>query len=109
MTSQQRKHRCPFPHNFGDKLGVSFLAPSPSPRPLLDLMGVKDEELQDHLVKSHPYALRSSVQVKAHNLNVMCTNMIILFLLSGPWSVDKDDLFGRVERVLRLSWLSLNR
>ena len=65
--------------NFSDKLGVSFLAPYPSPRPLLDLMGVKDEELQDHLVKCHPYALRSSVQVRAHNLNVMRTNMFILF------------------------------
>ena len=68
MTSKQRKHRYPFPHNFSDKLGVSFLAASSSPRPLLDLMGVKDEELQDHLVKCHPYALRAWVQVRAHNL-----------------------------------------
>ena len=68
MTSQQRKHRCPFPHNFSNRFAVSFLAPSPSPRPLLDLMGVKDEELKDHLVRQHPYALRSSEQVRAHNL-----------------------------------------
>ena len=84
MTSQQRKHRCPFPHNFSNRFAVSFLAPSPSPRPLLHLMGVKDEELQDHLVRQHPYALRSSEQVRAHNLKGSSKKTFFLGIIPKP-------------------------
>ena len=37
------------------KLEVSLLSPSPSPRPLLDLLGFTDQELQEQMAKGHPY------------------------------------------------------
>ena len=58
MTSQQRAHSCPFPHDIATKrpqLGVSLLAPSPNPRPLLHLLGATDQELQKEMARGHPY------------------------------------------------------
>ena len=49
---------CPIPHDGANglpTLGVSLLTPSPNPPPILDLLGVSDQELQDHMAKGHPY------------------------------------------------------
>ena len=49
---------CPLPHEIATnrpKLGVSLLKPSPNPRPLIDLLGVNDQELQEQMAKGHPY------------------------------------------------------
>ena len=58
MTTQQRAHSCPFPHDIATKrpqLGVSLLAPSPNLRPLLHLLGATDQELQKEMARGHPY------------------------------------------------------
>ena len=52
------RKKCPFPHDSIDgspNLRVSLLIPSPTPRPLLDLLGVNDQELQEQMAKGHPY------------------------------------------------------
>ena len=51
--------RCPMPHDFATnrpQLRISLLVPSPTSRPLLDLFGISDQELQEQMAKSHPYA-----------------------------------------------------
>ena len=51
--------RCPFPHDIANnrpKLGVSLLKPSHTPRPLLNLLGVNDQELQGQMARGHSYA-----------------------------------------------------
>ena len=56
--AQQRAKHCPFPHDIASgrpRLGVSLLLPSPNPRPILDLLGSTDQELQEHMAKGHPY------------------------------------------------------
>ena len=47
----------PSPMNVSGKpnLRVSFLSPSTTPRPHLDLLGVTDQELQEQMAKGHPY------------------------------------------------------
>ena len=58
MARQGVQH-CPLPHEIAinrPKLGVSLLKPSPAPRPLLGLLGVNDQELQEQMSKGHPYA-----------------------------------------------------
>ena len=58
MVQQRAKH-CPFPHDIDSgrpRLRVSLLVPSPNPRPLLDLLGDTDQELQEKMAKGHPYA-----------------------------------------------------
>ena len=50
---------CPMPHdgdNGSPMLGISLITPSPNPRPLLDLLGVNDQELQEKMAEDHPYA-----------------------------------------------------
>ena len=59
MMARQGAHHCPFPHDIANnrpRLGVSLLRPSPNPRPLLDLLGLNDQELQEQMAKSHSYA-----------------------------------------------------
>ena len=49
---------CALPHkgvNGKPNLGASFLSPSTTPRLLLDLLGVTDQELQEQMAKGHPY------------------------------------------------------
>ena len=56
--ARQGSH-CPMPHDIATnrpRLGVSLLTPSPTPRLLLDLLGVNDQELQGEIAKGHPYA-----------------------------------------------------
>ena len=53
---------CPLPHN-GPKLGVSILTQSTTPRTILDLLGVNDQELQEEMAKGHPYAFKLLKQV----------------------------------------------
>ena len=36
-------------------IGVDFLKPSSAPRPLLHLLGLTDQELQEQMAKGHPY------------------------------------------------------
>ena len=50
---------CALPHervSGKPNLRVSFLSPSTTPRPLLDLLGVTDQELQEQMAKGHPYS-----------------------------------------------------
>ena len=54
----QRVKHCPLPHDIASgrpRLGVSLLVPSPSPSPILGLLGVTDQELQEQMAKGHPY------------------------------------------------------
>ena len=56
--ARQGSH-CPMPHDIANnrpKLGVSLLVPSQTPRPLTELLGVNDQELQEQMAKGHPYA-----------------------------------------------------
>ena len=56
--ARQGAHHCPFPHDIANnrpRLGVSLLRPSPNPRPLLDLMGLSDQKLQEQMARGHPY------------------------------------------------------
>ena len=51
--------RCPLPHKIANnrpKLEVSILMPSPTHRPILELLGINDQELQEQMAKGHPYA-----------------------------------------------------
>ena len=55
--ARQGSH-CPLPHEVANnrtELGVSLLKPSPNPRPLLNLLGVTNQELQEQMAKGHPY------------------------------------------------------
>ena len=55
--AQQSRH-CPIPHDVATnrpKLGVSLLSPSSTPRPILGLLGVTDQQLQEQMAKGHPY------------------------------------------------------
>ena len=55
--ARQAQH-CPIPHDVANnrpRLGVSLLSPSPNPRPILDLLGVSDQALQEQMAKGHPY------------------------------------------------------
>ena len=70
MVTRQGSH-CPLPHDIANhrpKLGVSALNPSPTPRPLTELLGVSDRELQEQMAKSHPYVFNmghgQSIQFK---------------------------------------------
>ena len=59
MMARQVAPHCPLPHDIANnrpKLGAYLLRPSPNPRPLLDLLGLKDQELQEKMAKSHAYA-----------------------------------------------------
>ena len=50
---------CALPHervSGKPNLRVSFLSPSTTPRPLLDLLGVTDQELQEQMARGHSYA-----------------------------------------------------
>ena len=50
---------CPMPHDIATnrpRLRVFLLTPSLTPQPLLDLLGVSDQELQGAIAKGHPYA-----------------------------------------------------
>ena len=56
--ARQGSH-CALPHKIATnrpRLRVSLLTLSPTPQPLLDLLGVDDQELQDQMAKGHPYA-----------------------------------------------------
>ena len=61
---------CPLPHNTTDgrpKLQVFELSPSTNPRPLLDLLGITDQELQDQMAKGHPYAFNMGNNISYQN------------------------------------------
>ena len=61
---------CPLPHNTTDgrpKLQVFGLSPSTNPRPLLDLLAVTDQELQDQMAKGHPYAFNMGNNISYQN------------------------------------------
>ena len=50
---------CPFPHDVASgrpRLGVFVLRPSPSPRPIPELLGQTDDDLQEKMAKHHSYA-----------------------------------------------------
>ena len=51
---------CLFPHQANDmsSLGFSNFSRSSNPKPLLELLRVKDHELRDQLAKDHPYAFK---------------------------------------------------
>ena len=62
LIAGQSAGLCPLPHN-RPKLGVSILTPSTTPRTILDLLGVNDQELQEEMAKGHPYAFKLLKQV----------------------------------------------
>ena len=64
MMDQHAEH-CPFPHNVASgrpRLGVSTLIPSQNPRPILDLLGVTDKEMQAQMAKDHPYVFKKETE-----------------------------------------------
>ena len=90
-----QRTKCPFPHDSIDgspNLRVSLLIPSPAPRPLLDLLGVNDQELQEQMAKSHPYAFNSLKQVRS----LIMLNCIVLFNFKGALAADNGGLCGRI-------------
>ena len=46
-------------------IGVHLLTRPPNPRPLLDLLGLSDEQLQEQMSKDHPYGFNMG-----HNRNI---------------------------------------
>ena len=50
-------------------IGVHFLIPPTSPQPLLDLLGLTDEQLQEVMAKNHPYGF-----IMGHNSSIPFSN-----------------------------------
>ena len=50
-------------------IGVHSLTPPSNPRPLLDLLGLTDEQLQEVMVKNHPYGF-----IMGHNKSIPFSN-----------------------------------
>ena len=50
-------------------IGVHLLTPASNPRPLLDLLGLTDEQLQEVMAKDHPYGF-----IMGHNRNIPFSN-----------------------------------
>ena len=50
-------------------IGVHLLTPASTPKPLLDLLGLTDEQLQEVMAKDHPYGF-----CMGHNRNIRFSN-----------------------------------
>merc|ERR1712012_1212822 len=50
-------------------IGVHLLTPPSTPQPLLDLLGLTDEQLQEVMAKDHPYGF-----IMGHNKNIPFSN-----------------------------------
>ena len=50
-------------------IGVHLLTPPSTPRPLLDLLGLTDEQLQEVMAKNHPYGF-----IMGHNKSIPFSN-----------------------------------
>ena len=50
-------------------IGVHSLTPPSTPQPLLDLLGLTDEQLQEVMAKDHPYGF-----IMGHNRNIPFSN-----------------------------------
>ena len=50
-------------------IGVHLLTPPSAPQPLLDLLGLTDEQLQEAMAKNHPYGF-----LMGHNKSIPFSN-----------------------------------